>query len=78
VRKVVLKCAVLKPGVYNLNRFRVAILDGMGSEEGEGNGNLGHFVNEVRLNDDILLTVVDTSKPQQDIDLQNQNLISFE
>jgi len=40
--------------VYNLNRFRVAIIEGQ--EEGEN----GHFVNEVRLPDDIVVTVTDT------------------
>ena len=74
MKQVILKCAILKPGVYNLNRFRVAILEG--PEEGEP-GSLGHFVNEVRLPDDILVTVIDTSA-NGDGDLANQNLITID
>jgi hypothetical protein len=51
-----LKCAVLKPGVYNLNRFRIIILE----DEEEGHMK-HHFVNEIRLTDDILLTATDSS-----------------
>ncbi len=45
--------------MYNLNRFRVAILEGSPDSE-SGSMNPGHFVNEVRLPDDILITVIDT------------------
>lgn len=62
-----LKCAVVQPGVYNLNRFRVCIIDGTTGDEDE-NGNLqakrnaiSHFVSEIRLPDDILITVNDLS-----------------
>ncbi|TNV71390.1 hypothetical protein FGO68_gene10057 [Halteria grandinella] len=76
VKQVMLKCAVLRPGVYNLNRFRVAIIEGQ--EEGETNS-LGHFVNEVRLPDDILVTVTDTAAKQvAQVDLASQNLITFD
>jgi hypothetical protein len=58
IKQVVLKCAILRPGVYNLNRFRVSILDGY--EDQDSGQSMDHFVNEVRLSDDILLTVTDT------------------
>ena len=50
-----MRCAVLGPGVYNLNRFRIFIL------EDETEKVKHHFVNEIRLSDDILITVNDAS-----------------
>jgi hypothetical protein len=45
----------VKPGVYNLNKFRVVI-------EEASNTSRSHFVNEIKLDDDILITVKDSSK----------------
>lgn len=50
-----MKCAVLKPGVYNLNRFRILIKEDEISAR-------QHFVNEIKLTDDILLSVRDSSE----------------
>ena len=53
-----LRCSVVKPGVYNLNRFKVAIVEGEVCEE--EHPSRGHFVSEIRLPDDIMLTVSDS------------------
>ena len=72
-----LRCAVLKPGVFNLNRLHVSIMDGS-EEGGESSPSKHHFVKEIRLQDDILVTVNDISKPESKIEaLGDQNLIEF-
>ena len=52
-----LKCAVTHGGVYNMNRFRILI------DSIEGGGDQPHhgFVEEVKLPDEILVHVVDTT-----------------
>ena len=75
IKQVILKCAVVKPGVYNLNRFRVTILDGGEDDDGQMRH---HFVNEIRLPDDIIINVIDTDRGAPQIDLADQNLITFE
>ena len=51
-----LKCAILKPGVYNLNRLRILI-----REDEEGSKIHHNFVSETKLTDDILISVTDSS-----------------
>jgi hypothetical protein len=78
---VELKCAILKPGVYNMNRLCVTILDPSEVGEEENNKKTHHFVREIRLSDDILLTAIDTSKPdlfENNPSSEDQNLISFD
>jgi hypothetical protein len=48
VKKVDLRCAILKPGVFNLNRLRVHMLDGT-EDGGEASPSKHHFVKEIRL-----------------------------
>ena len=50
-----MRCAILKPGVYNLNRLRILI------KEDESSTKHHHFVSETKLTDDILINVRDTS-----------------
>lgn len=78
VKRVDLRCAILKPGVFNLNRLRVSILDGSEVGGGEQSPSKHHFVKEIRLSDDILVTVNDISKPESKVEaLGDQNLIDF-
>lgn len=85
-----LRCAIVRPGVYNLNRFRVVIIEGNHNNNGGENGEdsqaataahtaRSHFVNEIRLPDDILITVTDTSQRNNATEetLKDQNLITF-
>jgi len=44
---------MLKPGVFNLNRLKIIIME----DEKAKN----HFVNEIRLPDDILINVIDSN-----------------
>ena len=77
VKKVDLRCAILKPGVFNLNRLKVSILDDQ-DDGGDGLAAKHHFVKEIKLNDDILVTVNDISKPEAKLEaLSEQNLIEF-
>jgi hypothetical protein len=48
VKKVDLRCAILKPGVFNINRLRVHIIDGT-EDGGEASPSKHHFVKEIRL-----------------------------
>ena len=66
-----LKCAIVQPGVYNLNRLRVAIIDPTGENDGSSNTR-SHFVNEIKLEDDILISVHDSAPGP------GSNLISLE
>lgn len=52
IKRVELKCAIFQPGVYNLNRFKIHILE----DENQVKHN---FVNEFKLHDDILINVTD-------------------
>jgi len=77
VKKVDLRCAILKPGVFNLNRLKVSILDGS-EDGGDASPSKHHFVKEIKLTDDILVTVNDISKPETPLEaLSEQNLIEF-
>lgn len=76
---MMLRCAVLKAGVYNLNRIRVSIIEGSKENGESANQNMNHFVNEIRVPDDILVNVKDTSKGMSIEDtIADQNLISFD
>lgn len=65
-----------------MNRLGVTILDPSEIGEEVTNQKTHHFVREIRLPDDILLTAIDTSKPDifDNIASSNgeQNLISFD
>ncbi len=47
-----------------MNRLRVTILDGSEDGDAEASPSKHHFVKEIRLTDDILVTVNDISKPE--------------
>lgn len=66
VKNVTLRCAIIQPGVFNLNRFRVVLIDQ--TSEGEQGAKNNHFMSEIRLQDDILITVLDSSHSLQDND----------
>ncbi len=65
-----------------MNRLCVTILDPSEVGEEASRQKTHHFVREVRLPDDILLTAFDTSKPdifqKQGLNGEDQNLISFD
>jgi len=52
IKTVDLKCAISKPGIYNLNRFKIVINDKDDEYDVYSN-----FLTEVKLTDDILLHV---------------------
>eukprot|EP00347_Sterkiella_histriomuscorum_P023756 403333495 len=54
IKRVEMKCAILKPGVYNLNRFRIVMIEDDSQVK-------HHFVSEIKLPDDILITVKNQS-----------------
>jgi hypothetical protein len=64
-----------------MNRLCVTILDPSEIGEEETNKKTHHFVREIKLTDDILLTAIDTSKPDifdSNVSNGDQNLISFD
>ena len=64
-----------------MNRLCVTILDPSEIGEEETNKKTHHFVREIKLTDDILLTAIDTSKPDifdSNVSNSDQNLISFD
>lgn len=63
MKTVELKFAVSHPGVYNLNRFRVIITNSEVASEAQS-----HFLDEIKINDDILFHVIDTSCDKKQID----------
>jgi len=78
IKKVELRCAILKPGVFNLNRFRVTIMDDSEDLGSDQSPSKHHFVKEIRLPDDILVTVNDIErKLENEVAIGSQNLIEF-
>ena len=74
MKTIELKFAVSHPGVYNLNRFRVLITNSEMSSDTQS-----HFLNEIKINDDILFHVIDTSsqkKPVDGFDLPKDDLLN--
>jgi hypothetical protein len=64
-----------------MNRLCVTILDPSEIGEEETNKKTHHFVREIKLTDDILLTAIDTSKSDifdSNVSNGDQNLISFD
>jgi hypothetical protein len=64
-----------------MNRLCVTILDPSEIGEEETNKKTHHFVREIKLTDDILLTAIDKSKPDifdSNVSNGDQNLISFD
>lgn len=71
IRSVELKCSVSRPGVYNLNRFKILVK--AAKEESEGQ----HYVSEFKIQDDILLHVRSSSGVDAEGNIDAQGISSL-